>query len=570
MLNSVVGLFKNASISIKVFVAPVLITIFMLAMAAAAQYGATRQSAALSQFATQTMPKSMAVVRASDLAVLGHVDLYRTINWAANSQETEKVEQSTKQTLQDIKQAQEMLASVGSRWSLTSEEANQLEAARKALEEYAAASANVLDLASGDAATAFVFVLAVDKSFEALKAKLDQLRTTQSVQTEMTSAAAFRTEEQARILFFTLLGIALLLAAVVTVTVARMISRPIGGMTQAMTALAAGDKSVAIPGTDRKDEIGRMAEAVQVFKTNMIEAERLATQQEAERKSKEERAQRVEALTRDFDLKVGELVGSVSSAATEMESTAQSMTSIAVQADQQSATVASAAEQASANVQTVAAAAQELSASIAEIGQRVAHSSAIAEKAVDETKRTDEVVRNLADSAQRIGDVVTLIQEIAAQTNLLALNATIEAARAGELGKGFAVVAAEVKSLAGQTAKATADIATQIGEIQSSTQQAVQAIQGFGRIIGDIREISIAIASAIHEQGAATEQIALNAQQAATGTEKVTDNIAGVKKAATETGSAAGQVLGAAGELSQQAAQLTLEVNDFLAGVRAA
>jgi methyl-accepting chemotaxis protein len=570
MLKSITSSFKNARISIKVFVAPVLIIVFMLAMAAAAQYGAMQQSAALGEFATQTMPKSLAVARAADFAVLAHVDLYRTINWAANSDEKQKFEQSTKQTLQDIKQAKEGLAAVGSRWSLTAQETTQLDAARKALDQYADAAANVLDLASGDAATAFVFVLAVDKSFEILKAKLDELRNTQSIQTDETSAAAFRTEQQARILFLILLGVALLLAAVVTVSVARMIARPIGGMTQAMTALAGGDKSVVIPGTDRKDEIGRMAEAVQVFKTNMIEAENLAAQQEAERKLKEERAHRVDALTRGFDIKVSELVGSVSSAAHEMESTAQSMTSIANQADMQSATVASAAEQASANVQTVAAAAQELSASIAEIGQRVAQSSAIAEKAVDETKRTDEVVRNLAQSAQRIGDVVTLIQEIAAQTNLLALNATIEAARAGELGKGFAVVAAEVKSLAGQTAKATADIATQIGEIQSSTQQAVGAIQGFGQIIGDIREISIAIASAIHQQGAATEQIALNAQQAATGTEKVTENIGGVKKAATETGCAAGQVLGAAGELSQQAAQLTLEVNEFLTGVRAA
>ncbi len=348
------------------------------------------------------------------------------------------------------------------------------------------------------------------------------------------------------------------------------VSKPIGAMTEAMKRLAAHDLKTAIVGVGRKDEIGSMADAVQVFKDNMIEADRLTEAQKAEQQVKEKRAQALDMLTRNFEAKVRELVGSLSSAATEMEATARSMTSTAEETSKQTMTVASATEQASSNVQTVASASEELSSSIQEIARQVAQSSKIALRAVDDAKRTDATVQELATGAQKIGEVVTLIQNIASQTNLLALNATIEAARAGEAGKGFAVVASEVKALANQTAKATDEISGQIGQIQDSTKQAVDAIRSITQTIDEISQIANAIASAVEQQGSATKEIARNVQEAARGTHEVASNITRVKDGSAATGAAAGQVLGAAGELAQQAQTLNREVDHFLADVKAA
>ena len=271
-----------------------------------------------------------------------------------------------------------------------------------------------------------------------------------------------------------------------------------------------------------------------------------------------------------FEAKVGNLVSMLSSGATELQATAQSMSVTATQTNHQATTVAAATEEASASVQTVAAAAEELTASIHEISQQMAQSAKITGKAVEDARRTDIIVRTLADSAQKIGDVVKIISGIAAQTNLLALNATIEAARAGDAGKGFAVVASEVKSLATQTAKATGEIGSQITQIQAATEEAVEAIKAIGATIEEVNMIASSIAAAVEEQGAATAEIARNVQQTAASTQEVTATIAGVSQAANDTGAAAGQVLGAANDLSRQAGQVTSEVSIFVAGLRTA
>jgi methyl-accepting chemotaxis protein len=351
----------------------------------------------------------------------------------------------------------------------------------------------------------------------------------------------------------------------------RRVVAPLRAMTAAMKRLADNDTGVVIPGLGRHDEIGTMAQAVEVFKANAIERQRLeADKADSEARAIAEKRRAAAALADEFQSKVGHLIQGLSAAATEMEATAESMATTANETTERSVGVATAAEQTSANVQTVAVATEELSASIREIAEQVGKSSSIAGRAAREAKQTDVTVQTLAAAAQKIGEVIALINNIAGQTNLLALNATIEAARAGEAGRGFAVVAAEVKELANQTAKATDEIAAQINAIQEQTRTAVGAIQTIGATINEMNAIATGVAAAMEEQGAATGEISRNVQQAAQGTQMVTGNILDVKRGAGETGSAASQVLAAAQELSRHSEELGREVGDFLASVKAA
>lgn len=359
------------------------------------------------------------------------------------------------------------------------------------------------------------------------------------------------------------------LSAAASVLLVRHLLTPISKLSEVMTRLARNEEA-DVPFAARKDEIGGMAQAVQVFKEAMATTNRLAGEQAAERVVKEKRAARLEGLVRDFEAKAGAMVALLASGATELETTARSMSANATQTKGQATSVAAAAEEANVGASTVASAAEELTASISEISRQVAQSSTITGRAVADAQRTDKIVQTLAEGAEKIGEVVTLIQAIAAQTNLLALNATIEAARAGEAGRGFAVVASEVKMLATQTATATADIGEQIAQIQAATKQAVDAIRSIAGTIQEVSSISNVIATAVKAQGEATAEIARNVQQTSHSVREVTSNISGVSKAATETGVAATEVLNAADGLSRQAEQLTSEVGSFVEEVRAA
>ncbi|SOD96792.1 methyl-accepting chemotaxis sensory transducer with Cache sensor [Caenispirillum bisanense] len=375
-----------------------------------------------------------------------------------------------------------------------------------------------------------------------------------------------------RALTFAAIAAVLLAAAgVLAWRIVRDISRPTIDLAHRMHDLADGRLDVAVVATDRGDEIGEMARAMDVFKHNMLERRRLEEEQKAaEARAKEERRALMHRLADDFERAVGEVVASVSDAAAELEATATAMTSTAEETSRQSGVVAGAAEEATASVETVAAATEELSASIADISRRVGGASAEARAAVEEAERSNEMVLELAHAAERIGEVVVLINDIANQTNLLALNATIEAARAGDAGKGFAVVANEVKTLANQTARATEDITQQIAAIQGATKGTVAAIQDIGRTIARISDTAGAIAVAVEQQGAATHEIARNVAAAAQGAGDVTHNIAGVKDAAGETGAAAAQVQMSASTLAHHSALLRKELDHFLGGVRAA
>jgi methyl-accepting chemotaxis protein len=366
-------------------------------------------------------------------------------------------------------------------------------------------------------------------------------------------------------------GILLIALAIAIIFILEQIIRPLRKSTEVMRMLADGDISVDVPALDRSDEIGEMAKAVNVFKNNAIRmGEMQKEKEEAEHRTQEEKRKFIEALSDDFGAQVRDVVGVLSSAATEMQVTAEQMSSTAENANHQASGVATASRQATANVQTVAAATEELSSSTAEIGRQVNQSARIAGNAVAEAEATNETVQSLSTAAQKIGEVVVLINDIASQTNLLALNATIEAARAGEAGKGFAVVAQEVKNLANQTGKATEDISAQITAIQEQTSGAVGAIDRIQGIIVEISNISTTIATAVEEQDVSTQGIARNVQEAARGTQEVNSKIEEVSNAAGEAGTAADKVLKSAGNLSQQSGQLQAQVEKFLSQIRTA
>jgi methyl-accepting chemotaxis protein len=348
-------------------------------------------------------------------------------------------------------------------------------------------------------------------------------------------------------------------------------SRPLTAITAVMNRLSSGDTDVTIPGGERKDELGTMAVAVDVFRRNMIEAASLRDAQEAAKAQAEREKKALQRQMADrFEADVKSVVGAVAKATQEMQRVAGEIMASVNGTSERVTAAAAASEQASASVSAVAAATEELASSVAEIGRQVTHSSGVADQAVVKAGQTTEMVAGLTAAGEKIGDVLRLIGAIASQTNLLALNATIEAARAGEAGRGFAVVASEVKNLASQTAKATEEIAGQVNAIQSATGSCVSAIGGISATIREISGIAVTIAAAVEEQDSATREIARSVQQAAGGTSEVSVNVAGASHAADQSRALAANVLTASGELSAHTAALFESVDSFLAGLRSA
>ncbi len=367
-----------------------------------------------------------------------------------------------------------------------------------------------------------------------------------------------------------LVGLALALGGALAVLIARSIILPIAGMTDAMARLASGDTDVVVPSQDAAGELGAMAKAVDVFRRNALARAELEAAQAAEQAARRNRAERVDQLVQAFERNVASSLEIVTAAATELDATARAMTRVADETNGQAVASSAAAEQTASNVQTVAAAAEEMVSSLQEIERQVLRSNTVATHAAQEAEATNAAMASLRAAAEQIGAAVTTISGIAAQTNLLALNATIEAARAGEAGRGFAVVAAEVKELAGQTARATDEIGGQIAAIQAATGRASEAMGQIARTIASVSEISGAIASTVVEQTAATGEISRNAGEAARGTQDVSATVARVRAAAGETGSAAAQLLDAAAALATQSLTVKQDIDGFLLDIQAA
>jgi methyl-accepting chemotaxis protein len=363
----------------------------------------------------------------------------------------------------------------------------------------------------------------------------------------------------------------LAVAIVLAFLLGRGLSRPLAAITAVMNRLSSGEIDVTIPGSERRDELGTMAAAVDVFRRSMIESRGMRDAQEASKQQAELEKKALQRQMADrFEADVKSVVATVAKATSDMQRVAGEITASVNGTSEQAAAAAAASEEASASVSTVAAATEELASSVAEIGRQVTHSSQVADNAVVKAGQTTEMVGSLASAAEKIGDVLRLIGAIASQTNLLALNATIEAARAGEAGRGFAVVASEVKELASQTAKATEEIAGQVAAIQSATGECVTAIGGISDTIREISGIATTIAAAVEQQDSATREIARSVQQAATGTSEVSVNVTGASQSADRSRALADNVLAATGQLGRQADALHASVDTFLAGLRAA
>ena len=425
-------------------------------------------------------------------------------------------------------------------------------------------------LASGNRAAAVKPYADITRAYTAHRAVIDDI-----VKRTNDDNAATETEATANVRAFSiaLWSVSALVFVIVGAGVLGVgvgVVRPITAMTEVMKRLAEGALDVSIPSLARKDEVGAMAKAVQIFRDNArrvrdMEAEHgaLKLKTEAERKAEMSR------VATDFEATIGEIVKVVWSASSEIEVAAATLTKSAASTQGLSANVAAASSQSSTNVSSAAAASEEMATSVAEIGRQVEEAQKIARSAVEQAERTNQRVAALSQAATRIGEVVKMINEVAEQTNLLALNATIEAARAGEAGRGFAVVASEVKALSAQTAKATDEIANQITQMQHATDDSVSAIREIGTTISRISEISSAIAAAVEEQGAATNEIARNVQDAASGANEVTSSIAEVNRGAVDTGAAASQVHGSAGALLSESRRLRTEVDRFVSMIRA-
>jgi methyl-accepting chemotaxis protein len=561
---------KNISLSWKVLLAPAFLVLVLIGVGAYALQALRSNQAEVGVLVAGPIRQSELVNDLTTAAWMAHARLYRLTATAANEKDEKKVEAMAKEASSAAARIPEAVKEIeGAHGDFKPETLEQLKAAVAA---YLKKSKYAIDMADGDAGSALMFIKGAEQSFSTIEKLTDDMNARSSDGKDREIARAGMRLEQQQLTLMVVLAAVALAGIVFSFLIGRNISRPVVAMSMAMRELATGNFEVQLPGLDRGDEVGQMAHAVQEFKVQAVaKAERESAERE-EKNREQQAARRLELhnLAERFETAVGNIIENVSSASTELENSAVILTKSSTATQQLSMVVASASEETSTNVQSVASATEEMAGSINEIGRQVADSNRIANEAVDQAQKTDARIAELSLAANRIGDVTQLITTIAEQTNLLALNATIEAARAGDAGRGFAVVAQEVKALAAQTAKATSEISMQIAGMQAATHDSVVAIKEISGTIGRVSEIAAAIAAAIEEQGAATQEITRNVQQAAVGSTQVATSIADVNRGAGDTGSASSQVLSAAQMLSNENKRLKAEMAKFLATVRAA
>jgi len=564
------GWIKHIGLSRKVQLAPAFLILVLIGVGAYALQALHANQAAVDALVSGPVRQSELINELDTVAWTAHARLYRLAAIAANETDEKKVKALAKEASAASGKISEALKAVED--TQGEPKSSGLEKLRAAVTGYLKQSKNAIEMADGDAGSALMFIKGAERSFAEIEKLTDELIASSSESKDREIARAGMKLDQQRLTLMAALLVVAFAGIVVSFLIGRNISRPVVAMSKAMRELAVGNFDVQLPGLDRRDEVGQMAHAIEDFKVQAIaKAERETA--ELEEKNRELAAARhteLYNLAGSFEAAVGNIIENVSAASSELENSAVILTRSSAATQQLSTVVAAASEETSTNVQSVASATEEMASSINEIGRQVADSNRIATEAVDQAGKTDGRIAELSLAAGRIGDVTKLITTIAEQTNLLALNATIEAARAGDAGRGFAVVAQEVKALASQTAKATSEISAQIAAMQAATQDSVVAIKEIYGTIGRVSEIAAAIAAAIEEQGAATQEIARNVQQAALGSTQVATSIADVNRGAGDTGSASSQVLSSAQLLSNENKRLKAEVVKFLATVRAA
>ena len=563
------GWLANLSITRKLFIAPAVAVILLSLMAPLAIYSLGQQAKLLDELTTTEVDKAAtmaalgrAVPEASNLS-------YRTIALASNSDDPAAIKRLVADMDKRLGEAASLIDRLRS-FDLIEGETEIVANLGKSLKAYTDAVRQVATMAAADAATAYMTTASGEKFYAELQTQLDGLRDFERRHSVAKHDASMAQAGTARFGMIVLFIAAVMASVLVTVVLSRTISGSITRLAASTIKLADGDLTVQVEGSERKDEIGVLAGAIGVFRSNAIDKRRIEEEQRVLQQKASARQGAVEQHIAAFETQVRDALEALAAASVQMRGTSDGMSGTAEQTNDQVAAVVAASTEASSNVQTVAAASEELSASISEISRQVSNAASIAGRAVDEARQTDVTVQGLAEVVSGIRDVVKLISDIAGQTNLLALNATIEAARAGDSGRGFAVVASEVKSLATQTAKATGEISAQIDAVQNVTRDTVQAMKRIGGTISEVSSVATSIASAVEEQGAATKEITRSTQQAAARTQEVSDNISGVSEGAKTTGHAAQGVKSAAEALNQQTDRLRSQVDDFLAKIRAA